>query len=271
MILRSVPWTRQPQGAVGINLANPLTLGLSFVSVPGVSVIGMPATPVLVGGASRNASDKGVAWSTSSAGGRLDYAGVMKAPSEATYATLFFNLNSTANQQYLVIKDAVSAAAFNLISILAPTSVQLIWGGYSALTHVCTVPSTEKRWAFMSASTPRAGQTTGATLWMDGVRPTPSYSGTGSNSFIGDDVVLCGRTTDNNRNFGGLSALSLIWSRVLSDAEHAALHANPWQLFAPQKRIIPYGAAASGLPTLSAPQMTGITTTGGYPQVAYNY
>ena len=67
----------------------------------------------------------------------------------------------------------------------------------------------------------------------------------------------------------GTSHSLRFWDRVLTDAEHAALFVNPWQLFAPQQIIIPTPAAAAVVPTLSASTYVpgSMTSTGWRPQI----
>lgn len=127
------------------------------------------------------------------------------------------------------------------------------------------------QWVLLSASI-APGVTNGYRSYIDG-RLAASTTVSKYASHTGHIYVGCA-TDLSDSTVGFLDsriALAGYVDSAWSDADHASFAANPWQLFAPQRQIIPYGAAASSLPTLSAPQMTGITSTGGYPRVSYEY
>ena len=125
--------------------------------------------------------------------------------------------------------------------------------------------------------------------WVNGV--TPSFALTAPHSYCathksgeqiaylnGAQVATATRvetpnlapTLSNELRLGANGAVYFVafWDRILNAAEVARLHSNPWQLFVPlPRRIWAPSAAAGGPPTLSAPGMYGITSTGGYPRV----
>jgi hypothetical protein len=72
-------------------------------------------------------------------------------------------------------------------------------------------------------------------------------------------------TTGGQRN-----TFALLHGRALSPAEIERLHADPYSVYVDP--VIWAGAASSNpYPTLTAAGMTGITSTGGYPQVSYSF
>jgi hypothetical protein len=112
-------------------------------------------------------------------------------------------------------------------------------------------------------------------IWRDGVRQTLSASVACTGTNIDSTQKLrVGNLADST--ITGLSAVDPIylvaaWSELVSDGVAAELSRNPWKLFpSPSRRMMALSAAAA-FPTLSAAGMVGITTTGGYPQVALTW
>jgi hypothetical protein len=52
-------------------------------------------------------------------------------------------------------------------------------------------------------------------------------------------INLCGSASWPTESWSGDMAVALMFDRQLTAAEHASLHENPWQIFAPQKVFIP--------------------------------
>ncbi len=63
---------------------------------------------------------------------------------------------------------------------------------------------------------------------------------------------------------------SALWNRSLSSGEMASVSTNPWQLFAPERRVS-YFFPASGIPTLSAATAVSITSTTATPRVTVTF
>lgn len=64
---------------------------------------------------------------------------------------------------------------------------------------------------------------------------------------------LGNRLADSIRNFDGLIGCFFIWDRILSDDEIAQVSRNPWQLFAPERRLwVPHVDAGAPSQTLTA-------------------
>lgn len=73
------------------------------------------------------------------------------------------------------------------------------------------------------------------------------------------------RGNGTTESFTGKVALTAVWDRALTDAEWASFVANPWQLFAPEKRPVFIGSAGGGANTtatlsntLDAATLTGV-------------
>ncbi len=118
----------------------------------------------------------------------------------------------------------------------------------------------------------------GAGIWRDGIRqlltgvsatPAPAtYCTTTQKTVVGN----LGDYTGTGYACVDPIYLVVAWPRALPDALAAYLSASPWSVFATPAQPWPSPSAASALyPTLTAAGMSGITSTGGRPQVTYTF
>lgn len=262
-------WKRQPQGPQRINWGNPLARGLIGLHVPDTAVY----TPV--GGASTQAG----------AQGRGFVAGT---------------------SQYWQTNDQARVSAFPTWTMLAFAKLPSSGSG-SGRTAYCERPNdphiVKIHWGL--GSNPQAGVTVRDQGYGGLINDAPpeaavaagSIATFGATRHATNDhrIIVNGRqtnalTTTVPFNFGttaatigndpqdsssasfsdGLLFAVCTWSRPLSDSELRAWHANPWQLFAPQRATFFSLPGTSG-PVLSAPTVIDITSTSVRPRVTITY
>lgn len=116
---------------------------------------------------------------------------------------------------------------------------------------------------------------TGATLYRNGEKLTATLDVGGYNDNLTGPtefpITLCNRNARNA--FSNNSALEVaFYARLPGIAfDGLSLSLNPYQLFAPQRFMLPNTAAATGIPVLSAANLTSITNTTAIPQVVLTF
>lgn len=228
----------QPNGD-GIDWSNPLTKGLVFAVIGGIAsnIVGQTKGS-LIGSALRGVGLPGTTFDTvNNSASRVDFLNSVPAVGgERSFFSLMMHTGIDINTfQYLINRDTVS----NLLAIRYFSAgnyrAQITWAGLGLIVSAEQISANV--WHSLTASTPKSNSTANAdaALWLDGKKLTIAsdvapIDGAVSSSGT-SDVILSGRIADNIRTLGGSQALSLSWNRVLTDKEHAALHANPWQVF----------------------------------------
>jgi hypothetical protein len=86
----------------------------------------------------------------------------------------------------------------------------------------------------------------------------------------GNARIGYGAYSGDGWGYVGTTFLLSVIPQLLPDAEARNLSANPWQLFAPERRVS-YYLAASGIPTLSAATAVSITSTTATPRVTVTF
>jgi hypothetical protein len=94
---------------------------------------------------------------------------------------------------------------------------------------------------------------------------TGGINNNASNLHIGQDVFA----SYASANFD-LPFCAYFGNQFLSDQQHLSYAQNPWQLFAPERRVS-YYLPASGIPTLSAATAVSITSTTATPRVTVTF
>lgn len=235
--------TSQPQGSVGIDWSNPITIGL-------VSIVNTPSRPTSTAntysatrrnphsGAVRTGFGATYGVSTSSIV-RSNFTGAMNT---FTLCIMFvcygygggslsrlLHKGAAATGPLQIMVRNISAGA---ISILATNSSGVNTHNYDigrkvvndGRPHILVVTS----------------NTSGA--WIDGVFipyvPPVGGTFTASPTDTTADAYTVGNRSDLTRSFDGYISEIPIWNRALSDAEIKSLSANPWQIFAPASNPI---------------------------------
>ena len=106
-------------------------------------------------------------------------------------------------------------------------------------------------------------------VWADGVASDTNTTTCANTFTTANDVRVGGDAQDGTVFFNGGIYLVATWSWALSVNELNALALNPWQLFGPQRLVIPSFSAAPTMPVLSAPTYVpgSLTSSGWIPQI----
>lgn len=269
LILRTTR-TAQPQQTVGVDWGNPLTRGLVFAD-PGTSLSNAALMQPMGRTGTRSVVRDGQAWRGFGASGigstdavntgfngqsapitifaryirtGLGGNGVGRLWERSTADTMLFS--SGVPEYYRAYSGGTGIWAFSVGD----------GSGDANVVVSIAVSSTG-----VASDVPQ-GYVNGRTVTLSttaGTSGTPN-AGT-SNYFIGNNPA-------GARNWDGFIGEFLVWHRILSPAEVAAVHRNPWQLFAPEpRRIWVPGAVGPSTPTLSAPTVINITATSATPRV----
>jgi len=232
--------TRQPQWASRIDLSNRVARGLVFASLPGVAVQnlvnGRAASTIGSGGVTVTSKGRARVFAASAAH-RMNYAAPISS-GDMTLLTVAIPSALSAAALLGVFAPGASAATSNYLSIESGPN-------YSA------VSTDSANWSIATGPAPVVGKpvvlcgtfkASGARLlYLDGVYQ--AQNATGRNPAGLTDVVEgCyngGSGTGYVSPFAGSILLSLVFNRVLSAAEVAAISSNPWQIFKGRRNFLP--------------------------------
>lgn len=278
MLILERPWTRQPQGAVGIAPAFAGSVG--FLCNPGLSNTFDIATrkfSTATGTITNGPTQRGMAGKASSTNNtRLTWSTTPVATTAQGYAMLVVAnpaAASTLRRAFILGDESASAytqsaLAFNSGKTSSSTSGVFACFEYSSGFKTSADSSAgviDGGWHVFIANRTAAND---MRLYVDGVDKTASSTSVAGISLTAA-VKLHGSAGSTDQGYAQDIALACVFTRSLSLGEIAMLGANPWQIFAPRRITIPTAAAAAGVPTLSASTyVTGsLTSTGWRPQV----
>ena len=269
-------WTRatrqrQPQGAVAVDWANPITHGLaSLISGDRNFTFGRPDGPLAIS-QKRVSTPSGLALSTSASGEYIRTQNITDTTSidtGATIAALWIGsgLNSTSAYRGIQCYGLLGGQVVLAYGINPSGTAQVSYGNGANAALTTTIPNDTKL-HFTSVS--RRASSTSATFVID--RTTEVFS-VGTSNGSGNSPQLLGifRTDATTENWFANYLLGAVWKRALSTSELLSLSANPWQLFAPERRVS-YFFPASGIPTLSAATAVSIGSTTATPRVTVTF
>jgi len=260
------PWTSQPQVAVGVNWGNPITKGLidvAWMGVGGPKELVSNTNSIVTG--SRVVTSGGISFIRDTS---------------ITAASWSYSPVDTRFQ----VSDNVTMLTFGTVPRTGTTSSYTGFFGSGGGYYIGNRYGVGNIYG-------RAGGITidRASLWKDklAVRGL-TYSSPHLNLYENGSVVETlgggGNITTGaydsvqinnaaNSTPQDTTLWAAFWGRILSDAEHRSIAANPWQLFQPLSRQIwvPGAAAAADWVTLSSPDMINIAATTATPQVYVTY
>lgn len=273
LTIRSVPWATQPQGPQRIARASPLSSGL-IACVNGADGFNSVAEALpLTRSAPVGAGPLGLAMSTVAGSGnsaQFPYARPASMPTMSFMWVGDYQSPASAPNSFLFGDCQVGGFGFN-------------WGVYSNGSNFSVfVKAAGTGLSATGSAVPGVG------VWRRSFRIVCTYDGSTIRMY--EDGVLVASTGQSGTVDSGAFGLYLnkwftggagfehtqnfymgaAWSRALAESEAKALSANPWQLFAPQRRIITI-AGAAGVPVLSAATAIDITATTARPQVTITF
>ena len=277
MLILKRPWTRQPQVAVGVDWSNPITQGLVFAFDGQESDAVHRRVVDITNTAGRGVGAKGK-HRTFDGSNQLSFNPRNPPTGYATMVCLAYCTNNTATNTLVAMPKIGVTNEYTMLDISGtetndPVRVLTQKAGTFGIAYL-TQPSGEylNRWVLFGGASVSGSDNR---IYIDGVRKTPTSTFGSSGLDVGQvdrfDVGVINLLTPTNPLYGNV-ALAAIWDRLLTDAEHAALFVNPWQLFAPQQIIIPTPAAAGYThPTLSLATAIDVTATSFRPRVTYTF
>lgn len=248
MIVRRVPWTEQPQEAVGVDWAHPTNSGLAGLWLPPSRIDSARATPLTTvnGGPALGVGPGGRGFHTSGQ--------TLSSTSGAAFNTGLNAANLTALTYFAVFQsfDAPSTSGFG--AVMGDGVVQFQFHHVNvAFQNRFVVRESGPNYLAPAFTAPAAGQ---LCIWVgtyDGVTARAYTNGrqTGTaNATLGISDITIGTILLNSRDgdyaWNGQIYLAGVARRVWSAAEIAEFAANPWQLFAPRRIWVPVAAAGGG-------------------------
>jgi hypothetical protein len=235
--------TRQPQGAVPSLLTGlGSKLRLLYTPTQGeFNLINGTAISIASGTYTYPPKPKGIA----SLGGGAEPKKMLTMPAFTsggyTLSVLISGDDGSIDGNYLDDDDGASRA-FQLRTNGGTVQFIPFTGGSTGTISPSTPPTTAQKTSgfLLTASVSASGATA---IYVDGVKTTGSLGGAPNTPTTSWGL--------NNRKTSGLAYsrnlfLAAAWDRVLANAEVVSLAANPWQLFAPSRRVVVFGAAAGG-------------------------
>jgi hypothetical protein len=280
-------WTRQPQIAVGVDWANPITKSLAFctvgfnrrnlvASIFASSSNGKSSITANGIGSYSDGSDVAVAdWSYNNlVGSNGNGTGALTLmafanPSALAARGFIFGVSMSGspykNIGLFANTDRDFGVASGYLSIYGYNSGSIGIGahattGVDGFPHVFVGTTTEINLY--------------QNLYIDGKNvTTSSYQRNGNFGTDATSRVCVGNQYPygSGRAMTGTVILAAAWNRLLSETEILYISKNPWQLFAPLSLPIFAPSAAGSFPVLSNPTMTSLTSTSGYPKVTVTW
>ena len=270
------PWDQQPQEAVEIDWANPISSGLALLHTPLDEYVA--GARLTVNRPSVDPRQAGVAYSTSGAGGRASTPSRLRTSDGAgtgdfTIIVYAAPVASTTRQIPLCVTNAAGQSGesyliFNSNPSYGPTPGGWTFTTFDGAPGIASAGGVDGRLhAFVVR---RIGPT--LALFLDGGQ-VESLTSTGKiNTGLGDNDYIGGY---KDSGFGHRDPLYQVgaWNRALTDAEIASLSTNPWQLFrrTPRPIFTPVGESGVLIPDLTSPGVIDITANTAKPELNVQY
>ena len=232
------PWTSQPQFATGINLANPITRGLTSAysgATLGYNAATGVVDPLTFGGSGvvQRAVPGGISlytphggWAVFSQG--ADWSGpntivtlAIVRGAQNPYGAFLSKNTSGTTSQFGIGRDAGNDAIYGAVD--NSTASQ------HANSHISTIINIPSVLAFSHSGAP----STPSSYFLNGAFVGASNNLATQPSGTGSLYLGCDRTFVSTYDSDVDWLLFLRYNRVLSAAEIASISANPWQIFRP--------------------------------------
>ena len=269
-------WTRQPQGATGIDWRNPLSRDLVFAydgAQPALDATGTVPMAITSSAVTTRACEYGLA---------TNYTGSQAALSCAS-ASGFDGLgNATENTFDILVRFNTANPTCKLFSqwdggetqrwTVEFSSGTLIWVAGDKTSH----GANRSRFDLNSAVT-AAGWYRFQGSWGGGSTRTLLVNGAGRATVLSSGNCTIINPTTAPIQVGASGTLPLngqvvfarLWRRALSAAELIETYDSPWSLYRPQRLYVPRGGAAPSVPTLLTASAINVTGTSFRPRVTF--
>ena len=240
-------WRRQPFSAPTLNRGHPLYPYLTLAWVPGLAEANLvdgsptPYTNASAGTKSVAVGSLGRHVSMLTSGGNFEWFTVTSTRPAAPVGGSAFMLIPTPASQGTHLTDGNTQFAATVDTNAAWKELRIISGGVSRGIGATDITNLRD---FSCGFNARSGR---YQVFLNGRNDTATDTGAAA-GFIAFPTAIC-----ETGGWGYTKSVTLIYffNRELTDAEHAALHENPWQLFQPTRsRVysIPAAAVASTTP-----------------------
>jgi hypothetical protein len=229
--------TTQPQTAVGIDYSNPITHGLvaCLDANRRVLINGSETRPLTLTNPARRASQQEF--------GSTTYQATMqaiKAPpaasSNVTMLSLFIPSTDTAERAYGQLGHIATGNMFSVASGDGTTAGVVRFKIYLGSTRIIGASQANAGVPNLAIARHINGQS--QNLWLNGVKDAAS------GTFTGNSLGFGFYGFNQSSGTGGTSILNAVWNRALTDAEIKSLSENPWQIFAPERRVVAFDVVA---------------------------
>jgi hypothetical protein len=226
----------QPQTAVGIDWSNPITRGLvaCLDANRRVLINGSETKPLTLTNPVRRASQQEYGSTTYQASMQA-----IKAPaasSNVTMLSLFIPSTEVTERAYGQLGQTASGNTFSVASGDGTTAGVVRFKIYLGSTR--TIGASQANVGVPNLAIARHINGQSQNLWLNGVKDAAS------GAFTGNSIGF-GFYGFNAFSGTGTSILNAVWNRALTDAEIKSLSENPWQIFAPERRVIAFDGATS--------------------------
>ena len=264
-----VPRTSQPQGAVGIDWANPLSRGLVFAWIPATDQLLKPGA---VGG-TVNRYGKGI-----STNGSSTYEYLNSAP--------VFDLNECSLTAMLTPQNINGASSFAVSAGQNASANPLFMIGQGATSNQLGFRTRDNAGTDIEAKGASADWANGVSSVVTGTRSKTASlqrvfaagkqvasiaAGTAAATTFDRFAIGCLLRSSAALFWQGSTNLVLIHNRALSDTEIKSLSANPWQIFQPIARnVFSDVVAGGGSPYTLTAESGSFALTGQATGLAFN-
>lgn len=251
---------KSSQGFVAIDWSNPLAEGLIYLGTgePGGINFVNGSVGVDTSGVTDRITAEGPGWINPDGTSRyrnFSIPATTVPTNKITLAGLWFPI--VISEQVLICLHLASGASRAQLQLNSSGYIQVFTnsGNFGSAT-----PLAVGQLAFI-AGTIGMGTTNGTALYLNGVKVATGTLTAGAATY--NTVTLGSRF---NSGYGlfmrGGTPLQMAWNRALSDEEHAALAANPWQLFLRSPRHFFYPGIPSGTNTYTFSASGSVSFTG---------
>jgi hypothetical protein len=227
----------QPQTAVGIDWSNPITRGLvaCLDANRRVLINGSETKPLTLTNPVRRASQQEYGSTTYQASMQA-----IKAPaasSNVTMLSLFIPSTEVTERTYGQLGHITTGNMFSVASGDGTTSGVVRFKIYLGATRIIGASQANADVPNLAIARHINGQS--QNLWLNGIKDGAS------GAFAGNGLGFGFYGFNQSSGTGGASILNAVWNRALTDTEIKSLSENPWQIFAPERRVIAFDGATS--------------------------
>lgn len=252
-LIVKLPWTSQPQVATGVNWGSPLTRGLLWASSPGNE---QTTSRVQTGTVSVKPAQPGLTYSIDALNSHFNFGAAGQSGTGSITVLVFARSTVTGRGDFIARwYDGTAAGGgsqFTLLSGLTVSKPQFYVAndaGGLGNSGASSIAITTTKFHVVVGSY----STGSCKVYVDGALGASGAGGSIALNAACTQSLIVGNNSFLDGDLTGSVAMFAVWNRQLSDAEVALVSSSPWQLFAPlPRRIWAPGAAAAGLPTLTA-------------------